>query len=507
MSERCDWKARLFATGPEILLALAVALVAPRWSRIGPGPVASEDEAAYLLLAEGIYDGHGYVSSWLPGSPPHALYPPGFAALIATAWRVFGKGLVTAQVVTLALSVLALVLAYALARRLSGRGAALAVTGVLVASPLVWRFSGPVLSEALAQVLILSTLLAGEIWRERGGAPKWAALSLLAALAGLSVRMANLTLLLALVVSAAWPDPKVCRRRRLGQGIGAVLVLATFLMAWRFWGRDAAPEESIGYAKAILSRDLHDLDQPAATLGDLVDRVKGSCRTYAEAYSDQLLHHFGKLGPGEWPARLLALGLVAWGAWRLFRRGRVLTVTWALGHTALVLIHPAFEGGRFVHPILPLLLLAAWEGVRGAGGKGWGGRLAAVAAIVSCASAARVSLATGEGRGGPGSDPVVRYLEVARDIRASSPEGAVVICRKPCILRLETGLTAVCYPFTRRVEAHAELIRRTHATWILVDELSATTTEFLVPSLERLPWRLRLVHEVGGTRAYRIENR
>jgi len=93
------------------------------------------------------------------------------------------------------------------------------------------------------------------------------------------------------------------------------------------------------------------------------------------------------------------------------------------------------------------------------------------------------------------------------DAGASSPEGAVVICRKPCILRLETGLTAVCYPFTRRVEAHADLIRRTHATWVLVDEVSSTTTDFLVPALDRLPWRLRLVHEVGGTRAYRIENR
>lgn len=489
---------------PEALLAILVLIACPWLSRTGTAPVRSEDEAAYLLLGEALHDGRGYVSAWLPGAPRHGLYPPGFPVLLAGVWRATGPTLAAAEGTTIALSLLSLVLAYALFRRLSGRGGAFACIAVLACSPLFWRFSGPVLSEAAALVFVLATLLAGEVWRERGGPRGMCALSIASGAVGLSVRMANLALLLAWPIAAAWPGGALTRRARVVGGIAALLVAAALVAGWSAWVRRAAPEPGGGYLGAMFSRDLRDFDQPQATVGDFAARVGGAARTYAGAIPDEVFHHFEKLGPARWPGRVALLGLIGWGGVLLVRRGRVLTATWALGHLALILLHPAFEGGRFLHPLLPVLLLCTWEALRAAGGTRCGGRLAAAAAVVACASALRVTVATAPGLSPQESPPMERYLDVARRVRASSSPGSVVVCRKPRVLARETGLFAVCYPFTRDPQAHAELIRSTGATWIVADELSPTTTEYLLPTLDRLPVRVVPVFANGETRAYRV---
>jgi hypothetical protein len=70
---------------------LAASLVlgwAIRLPEIGTG----EDEAVYLLLSESVGDGH-YRDLGIPGTPPHAKYPPGTAAWIFLVRTTMGENL------------------------------------------------------------------------------------------------------------------------------------------------------------------------------------------------------------------------------------------------------------------------------------------------------------------------------------------------------------------------------------------------------------------------------
>ncbi|GEM_PF-6346756 len=492
---------RLGSWFPEAVVALTFLAAASLLSVGRAEIVTSEDEASYLLAARAVEDGHGFTCTWAPGAPPYVRYPPGQPLLLALAESVLGRGPEAPRWLSIGCTVLALAAACRLLQALLGRMAGLACGLVLACSPLLWRFSGSALSEPPCQVLVLASLLAGLRWQATGRA-RWAWMGLATGLAAVGIRIASLPLLAAWVIAAA-TRRGAGQRARIAWEAAALVTLAAGIGAWLLWsGRDGEREGE--YARSILSSEFRDLDAPPSSVSSLATRATENAGRYARGATDDLLHHFGKLGAAEWPARIAALLLVLFGAGSFCRRRQTLPPIWAAGHLAVCLLLPDYEGGRYLYPVLPILLACLWEGGRVCLPVRARRIAAVIAALALAASALRVALPLSRSPGVP-STAMTRYLAAANRIRAEAAEGDVVVCRKPCVLALATGLRAVPFLYTRRAEALGARLRESKARWIIVDEIDPTSATFLAPSLSELPLRLLLVFQRQGTRVYLVQ--
>ena len=137
---------RLRPTGVAVAVALAAAAVvyAPRaWvSDLGPMPDAGE----YATSARNLAHRHGFVIELLGREYPPR-YPPGFPLLLAPVFWLPGATLASAIHVVAAFAVLAVLLTYALARRLGGPVAGLLAAGAVLLRTEFVDWSHQVMSE------------------------------------------------------------------------------------------------------------------------------------------------------------------------------------------------------------------------------------------------------------------------------------------------------------------------------------------------------------------------
>jgi hypothetical protein len=207
-----------------VLLAIAVVKGDPRLWFFNQ---ASE----YGCLAQSMLAGHGYASPFCGSTGPSAFLAPGYPALVALAFRIFGAysvqaaaALITLQIVFGLLSVLALML---LAERLLGRSSA-NVAGLIcaVSPPMMWL---PVLfwETSLSLLLLLGLLLAALHCVNRPRWQNWIALGIYCALA-MFVNPSLLLTFAGVLVWTAWQMHGASRR-------GPVLAALAWCIVFSIW--------------------------------------------------------------------------------------------------------------------------------------------------------------------------------------------------------------------------------------------------------------------------------
>jgi hypothetical protein len=126
-----------------------------------PDYTPSTDDAHYNDIALKVSQGHG-IASQFPYIWTHAtaFRPPLYPVLLGGLYAVFGEHLVVAQAFNVVLGTGVVVLATLLAFRLGGRTAGLVTAVVATLHPSLLAGDGVVLTEPLALLLLLATLLA-----------------------------------------------------------------------------------------------------------------------------------------------------------------------------------------------------------------------------------------------------------------------------------------------------------------------------------------------------------
>jgi hypothetical protein len=346
-----------------ILAALLATAIRPIWT-IDP------DASQYLSLGRALAAGDGYALDGVP----HTKYPPGFPALLGglvalggpDAYALFHAALVVALLASVWLS-------YALVKRLGyPPPVAVAVAAAVGLSQTLFDLSVVYLrTEVLFLALSLAALLA--TWRALEASARWPTLLLAAALvlASISVRMAGVTLL-------ALPGLMVLQRgvdaRRRLRALALVLIGLGALLAWQ--SRTASVLERFPGAadysaefNAAEPRDLAKIvriDMPDLTGPALARRVVGNLDVMARAMA-VLLTNVDRAG-ARLPVGALFLALVLAGLhrmwWRPIATGeRRAAAGYVVAALALYLVWPFNQQERFYVPLLPLLLLAAGEGL------------------------------------------------------------------------------------------------------------------------------------------------
>ncbi|MCS7023990.1 MAG: hypothetical protein NZV14_04275 [Bryobacteraceae bacterium] len=333
-------------------LSVAAGLAAAYWiAWRAPAVGTFHDDGIYAVTAKALAEGKGYRILSLPAEIVQTKYPILFPLALAAVWKLFPEfpnNVPLLKLVPLAFALLWLVVVYRFAREHSlPRSSAMAVCLVTAAAPWTVYLSTALLSETLFALCLTASLLYLRQTAEgtgKAGAQTVFLSALFAALAFLT-RSIGLSLILAGFLFL-W------RQGHPRPAIGFVLVASLFSLPWLVWtklaaGASAAADSYYSVANYQSWNILFNFDLP------------------------QKLHIAGQnilmliLSPAAvlgWPMEgvfFAAAGV--FGLWLisgLIRQASALLKVFLAVYSGFVICW-AWSPGRFVAPVLPLLLIPA----------------------------------------------------------------------------------------------------------------------------------------------------
>ena len=299
---------------------------------------AEGDEALYVLLARGIVGGR-YSLGIFPGEPLFSEVTPGWPLFLSPAALVSGDSPFGYQVWSLLWLAACDGLLFLWLKRRMGSAQAAALTALFALNPLVLSRAGVVMPEIPGLALVLAALLMVDRPRPAGGVP----VGMVLVFAYL-VRPALLPLAIAVPVSY-WL--RGLRRDAVSSGAFAFGAWG----AWRLWAQWAGGFSDLGEGMTALrgaglslfpSVFAHNLGQSISLWG-------------------------GTMTPGGGPPPLSAVSgavlalLAAFAVIKRVRRKRDAAGIFLAGSAAMHLAWPWWYE-RYLPPLLPFLILGAWEG-------------------------------------------------------------------------------------------------------------------------------------------------
>jgi 4-amino-4-deoxy-L-arabinose transferase-like glycosyltransferase len=331
-----------------LLLALHATLA---WLARAPGMLTRQDDARYLTLARALSQGSYRDLMW-PDAPVHHMYPPGYPALLAM-WRAIGgegfDWMVTLQII---LSVVTMLLLYDVMRRRVPPVVTIATLAICAVNPSLVEWAGQIASEP---ALMLTIMLA--VWASVAMQPGWkqGAVMLAAALAAPNMRAAGMVIPVALLLN-------YFQRREWRQALWSLAIAVPVLGVLLWWTlNDPHPIVGSSYAADMVSPSLPD----ASLLKSLILRLRDNLFYYSMRGLPWLVPTPSVPGTVVDNAIMLVvivLTLVA-GVAGAFRR--VSLAAWCVLTMGALLAIWTWQVGRFLVPILPLILLlmvlGAWR--------------------------------------------------------------------------------------------------------------------------------------------------
>lgn len=415
------------------------------------------DGAGYAILGEAIRTGQGYRELDRPGSPRHAHFPPGYPAALASIWLVTGRSVPAAHVFSMLCTVTATVLGWRWLRQMYSRRIALAM-GLALAVNWTWGRSGSVIqSEPLYLLIQQIGLLMACATARRGGFMRGALLGLLLVGAVLT-RHVGVCLVLAVSVDL-W------LRTRTRALAGAWLVMLLLMAPWAAWLMRARQ----GTQPALLVR------------GALIDRLKELLPFYVQRLPDQLIGPVAEIatvfqssGRVAFAANVLAavgtaVLVLGWTRALLVSRRRLAGLV-AFTTLALLVVWPFTEAGRFLIPLVPMLLVGAVEGLNGLALRGGVRRFriwAAWAVLVASVPYAGYAIAT---RRAEALRQTHRDFDAACAwLAQNGREAGLVLSRHPGEVYWQTGRQGMTVESTDP-EVVRRQIDRERIAYLLIDE-------------------------------------
>lgn len=414
------------------------------------------DGAGYAVLARSWLEGRGYREIDHPDAPPHAHYPPGYSLALAALWGLTGPSARAAHAFSIACTVGATIAAWAWFRGLYPSRAAFGL-GLALAVNWSWgRAGGEIQSEPLYLLLgQLAILVAARIGPRSG----WRSGIGLGALLGACILVRHVGIALALAVGL-----DLLGKKRTRVALVAAATTTAMVLPW------------VGWLALVRRRTQVEL----LARGGLVGRVAGNARFYMERLPDAWtgpLVEIATVFRPAWRLPALAWALIATavlvGGWLRLGRStrRRLAALVPAATLPLLLIWPFTEAGRFLIPIVPMILLGIAEGLAALVGRlglprarAWAS-LAVLAGSIPYAGYAIVGRrAEAARRTQAGYDAACAWI-----VRHGRDHPGPILTRHPGEAFWQTGRHALA-PAEESPEALDDLIRRYGVAYLLVDE-------------------------------------
>lgn len=328
-----------------MLVALAAVSVVPNTDLDAPPRF---DGAGYAVLAESLRTGRGYRAVDHPDAPRHAHFPPGYPLTLAALWGLVGRSARAAHALSAACTVAATLAAWLWLRRRYPPGVAFGLGAALAVNWSWGRLGGSIQSEPPYLLLEMLALLAADAAARRP--PAFARSATLGLLLGAATLTRHVGVTLAVAVAA-----DLGLRRRAATAAVALTTMAVVVAPWAAWMATVGRETQV---ELLPRRGLTALiaSQALFYARRLPDQVTGPVVEVGTVFRP------GLAGPATGWA-FVATAAIAWGWLSCLRSTRRRLVGLVpLATLPLLLAWPFTEAGRFLVPLVPFVLVGAFEG-------------------------------------------------------------------------------------------------------------------------------------------------
>jgi 4-amino-4-deoxy-L-arabinose transferase-like glycosyltransferase len=189
-----------------------------------PGVITSGDPFFYDYFARHLVAGHGFIG--IPHGEPTAQWPPGYPAVLAVIFKLFGHKIVLAKLLNVLLGTATCLLAYLIGKKVFDRNAGLVAAAVLAIFPSQVFQPTLVMTETLATFLVAALVCVVVFFAV--DSLSWQRAAAIGAFIGLITYVRGETILLALPLVVVWA---IAGRSFLsGLRYGAIALAATALV-------------------------------------------------------------------------------------------------------------------------------------------------------------------------------------------------------------------------------------------------------------------------------------
>jgi hypothetical protein len=342
------WKRLASRFSPCFLLMAAVA--ASVGLNMNPSAVPRFDGAGYAVLGQALSTGQGYREINQPEAPLHDHFPPGYPFALAVLWRFTGRSTLAAHIFSMMCTMVAVLLGWRWFRAMYPPRTAL-LLGLALGINWTWgRIGGSIQSEPLFMVWELVAALAAVKAVRYDSFGNGIILGIVLAM-GILTRHVGVCIAGAVVLDLGLRS----RWKVLATVISTITVL---VLPWVGW----------------LLTVHHHTQLGLLTTHGLVDRIAGQAIVYLQRLPDQIMGPFVEVGTvfKRSPAIAGAANLWATIAGVIIVSGWVRTLQTScrrlVGLIAFVTLSllfawPFTEAGRFLIPLVPMVLVGLTEGL------------------------------------------------------------------------------------------------------------------------------------------------
>jgi 4-amino-4-deoxy-L-arabinose transferase-like glycosyltransferase len=328
----------------------------------------SNDSARYMAVGQSLAQGHGF--TWNHGESPGGI-SPGLPMVVAISFRLFGGAFWPLNLMQALLGIGTIILTYRLVRLYAGRREALNVFLLTAFSVALFESSLDILTDLPGTAFgVVAVWCLVRFTRAKGWG--WLAAGAALLVVAVALRLGMVVVVAPLAAGVALEKCALPRRLRIA---GALAVVAPFVLGGAavlaLMSAGKIPWDAANYVTSMITR----FDGVDDLVGYFVRPVLELPSTIFQLLSGQGLPHFADaatpwlwpLVPVAWAVGTAVLAATLWGLGRAWRRGRMIVALLALGYLFFLTVVWSAPAVRYLLPILPL---AAWFLVDGAGEAG-----------------------------------------------------------------------------------------------------------------------------------------
>ena len=507
------------------LLVICVVFVVNYRAFFDPKLDPNGDNISYFLLAKALADGQGYVDIIPPVPQPHVHFPPGYPMFMSVFLHVFPDNINAMKILNGILFLLSVLMLFRIVRKTAGGNLWLAfgVCFLTVMHPSLLRWSVLMMSEMLYMVISFGIILicldldVGRIFTK--GKKDWLQVARLVLLCLLVisaylVRTMGISVVLAACLAFGVTSLKYLIKKDkrwikpviVAVALGVSLVIAH--AGWTARNKQVYPDFKSDYNSGFMYTDKMEKMTPelwgkriSSNVGEFVSSWIPNAMLRPKEVLDHNKHDKPTAGG-------LALGsvlilLMAFGVSKL-KKGRTIIFSYLLiTFAVLMLYQEQYAGVRYFIPVLPLMILAAlngiFEGVKSLGElalKKEEKLIPTAFVILACVllispymkgQTVYRNLATYETYVdlNPGSD-LSHYIMAAEWIKEHAGNDAVIACRKPEVAFMYSGFRhAVRFPLRGDEKDVLDFFKNSGANCLIVDTWGKHAYTVIYPVLQK----------------------
>ncbi len=456
------------------------------WYNFDPKPDLNGDNANYFMLGKALKTGAGYVNITAPDLRPNNHFPPGYPAIIATAFLIFPDTFITVKLLNGLFFIVACLLVFWLVKNITGNAKLSLLFALIVAfNAHLLKYSSMMMTEIPFLFLSLSSLyffLKTPQTNALKSKEFWFSLVLLV--------VAYYVRSLAVALFGAYCLVFLFSKRWKELGAAIALVVGA-IVPWMVRSQQLGGNS---YVKQLLRVNPYRPEMGQAGISDFAARFFNNLERYITLEIPSGILPFLEVDYSKsanfayWILGLLLVGVIAFGLYKIPKYKLLLSAYIGATLFILMLWPDVWKGIRFLLPLVPVLLVAMAVALQHFL-EYLQKKTTVQINILYLLPVVLVFWTSIKKNHQMAAAPMTpnwsNYFATAQWVKNNLPSEVTVACRKPTLFYLESNSKTTNYKYTKDAEELLNHLKRKNVDYVVLDQLGYSSTyQYLLPAIQ-----------------------